>query len=1240
MRLGKGKLTIYIGVFLLISASAGGQAGKSYKYHLDGNLQIVNVISEGRSLIINYSLPEVNLENITNPTGTYYKVRIPGHTPTVEAGKPELPVFSRLISVPEGAQFKIKISEIRSTKLKPSGKKISGILFPAQEGETKQVQQTKTEFKIDKNEYSKRGLIQSDTVRIEKLGRIRNSNLANLVISPARYNPRSNNIEVITSMKIEIIFSSQASGSAKSLNTESALFNESLLKGVLNYNKGEVVPGYSDKPVKMVIITDTAFRKQLKPFLEWKMQKGFDLNVLYKGTGNVGSTYLQLKDTLTKIYNSSDADNPAPEYLLIIGDVKRIPYYGQGGSGNVTDMYYGEFTGNGDYIPEMYVGRLPVADTTELKNVVQKLIQYEKFQFADTNKFYSKALVSAGNDAGFVTYMNGQVKYALNNYINTSNQLTEHHFLYPQSGNTSVIDSLKKIINKGVSFINYTGHGAYDGWLYLLSGSPRYYISGSSVDLFTNKNMYPLVISNACQTGQFSSATSLGNKFVLAKNKGAIGFIGCSNDSYWDEDFYWSVGTGNISTNPTYETSGLGAYDRLFHTHSEAPSDWYYTLGQINFAGNLSVSASTSGRKKYYWETYNVIGDPSLIPILGKPSQFNVTIPDTLPNAMKSLYLNIDPFAYVAVSHFDTLWDASFASASGSVALDMPGLSDDSCLIVITGQNKYPIVKTVYFSTVSKEFINLTSAAISDTKGNNNSRADFDEPVALNIKVSNLGSVAAGGLYAKISSSSAYLTVTSDSVYIGTLNANSEILIADKLNMKIAASVPDMSVAPVKLILKDSNGTNNYSIDIVIHSPELDIAGCVMDDITIGNANYIADPGETFNLVFKVNNTGSSDISGLLLTTSPTSGITIIQENVKSGLIKLGETTDIPVTVKLAKTVPSGTVITIYSTLDCPPFLINEEFTIRVGKIRESFEASSFNIFPWNNSSAVPWTITEANSFEGTISAKSGAVTHNGATSLIIKTVYTADDSLKFHYKVSSEANYDYLSFTLNGTELFKKSGDIPWTLAVIPLTAGTNKMEWKYKKDQSVTGGADCAWIDMIDFAVNGTVTYIQKDLKVVEITGPVQKDQPGLEEVKVKVLNTGRDILDGFNMAYSINENQPVTQFFENKVFPDGDTVSVSFLVKADLRKYGIYQFHVYGYDNNDDYLNNDTLSIKVENNNITETLTAYPNPFKDHVTVVINSNSPDKVRITLISVSGVQMQTTEKEIIKGMNSIDPLQ
>ena len=62
-----------------------------------------------------------------------------------------------------------------------------------------------------------------------------------------------------------------------------------------------------------------------------------------------------------------------------------------------------------------------------------------------------------------------------------------------------------------------------------------------------------------------------------------------------------------------------------------------------------------------------------------------------------------------------------------SVVLDMPGLSNDSCLVVITGQNKVPVIKTIYFSKINKEFINLTASSINDSQGNNNNMADYGE---------------------------------------------------------------------------------------------------------------------------------------------------------------------------------------------------------------------------------------------------------------------------------------------------------------------------------------------------------------------------------------------------------------------------------------------------------------------------------------------------------------------------------
>lgn len=1226
MRLGKNKQAILLAGFLFLSASAGGQAEKSVKYQLNGSLQESIVFTSNNSVTIQYTAPEISIKNLINETGIFYRISIPDHMPTVKPGRPELPVYSKLLSLPDGTDYKIRISEVKSTRIRPAGKNIRGLLYPAQEGETKTTQEGKPRFVIDKTLYESKDLITSDTVTIEHIGIVRNKNLANLIISPVRYNPRSNVLEVITSMKIEILFSASDGSFSKSSIPESSVPAESLSKSVMAFDPGKVVPGFTDKPVKMIIITDTAFKKHIKPFVEWKTQKGFRIKVLYKGTGLAGNTYTQLKDTLTKIYNSATESDPAADYLLIIGDVTRVPYYG---TGNVTDMYYAEYDGNGDYIPEMHVGRLPVADTSELKSILGKIIQYEKFKFSPTNKFYQGAIAAAGSDAGYATHMNGQLKYLVSNYLAAQSSIKESHFYYPSPLDTEK-DSIIKLINKGTSFINYTGHGVENEWLHLK-------IKVADTVLLKNKDMYPLIISNACRTAAFSTKYSLGNRMVLSENKGAIGFIGCSNDSYWDEDYYWSVGTiGTITAEPTYAGTGLGAFDRLFHTHSESPSDWYYTLGQINYAGNLSVSASTSARKKYYWETYNVIGDPSMIPIIGQPKAFSFSITDTLPNGIKSMTFNIEPFSYIAVSRAGVLWDATYASASGSAVLEMPGLSNDSCLIVVTGQNRFPIIKTVRFSSINKEFLNLTSSVVNDVLGNNNLRADFAETFYLKLTVGNLGLTDATGAYAKISSASEWLTVNIDSAYIGTLKANSQIVLSDKLRLTVKGNVPDLSAATIHIKLKDNKTEKHYTTEILIHAPVLQIISCIMDDKTVGDGDYIADPGETFNLIFRVRNQGSSDISGQFSISSLMSEITILEPTKNSGVLKYGQTTDIPVMVKLSEAVPSGYSVSVSSLLDCSPFLIKKDFVFRVGRIRESFEASSFSIFPWINVSQIPWTINGTNSIDGIISAKSGAISHNSTTSLAIKTYYTSADSIKFYYKVSSETNYDYMAFSLNGKEIFKRSGEVPWTKRVVPVPAGVNKMEWKYKKDQSVSGGADCAYLDMIDFAVNGYVSYIQKDLNVTKLSEPVEKEKFGKETISVKVINEGKDVLNGFNLAYSVNGKQPVKQTFTNQLQPDGDTVTVSFSIPADLTKYGIYDILVYGYDNKDDYLKNDTVKLKIENTKLNETLSVFPNPIANEFTIYINSQLAEKLHISLTNVSGRKIYDFERSVLVGKNTI----
>ena len=95
------------------------------------------IIQGNQSFTIDYAISELNLQSVSNDNGTFYRVAIPGHVSSTTPGKPELPVLSRLITIPEGFEYKVRISEIKSSTIHPSRKKIKGLLYPAQEGETK-----------------------------------------------------------------------------------------------------------------------------------------------------------------------------------------------------------------------------------------------------------------------------------------------------------------------------------------------------------------------------------------------------------------------------------------------------------------------------------------------------------------------------------------------------------------------------------------------------------------------------------------------------------------------------------------------------------------------------------------------------------------------------------------------------------------------------------------------------------------------------------------------------------------------------------------------------------------------------------------------------------------------------------------------------------------------------------------------------------------------------------------------
>ena len=93
-------------------------------------------------------------------------------------------------------------------------------------------------------------------------------------------------------------------------------------------------------------------------------------------------------------------------------------------------------------------------------------------------------------------------------------------------------------------------------------------------------------------------------------------------------------------------------------------------------------------------------------------------------------------------------------------------------------------------------------------------------------------------------------------------------------------------------------------------------------------------------------------------------------------------------------------------------------------------------------------------------------ITDSQSTSL--QTTMTGPGTLTFQWKVSSELDFDLLSFYLDGSAIVTLpaiSGEVPWTLVSVAIPAGTHTVTWTYAKDPSSFAGTDAAWVDQVNF-------------------------------------------------------------------------------------------------------------------------------------------------------------------------------
>jgi len=1068
------------------------------------------------NLRLTNSIANLNYFNVKTSPGIFSQITVDGYGYSLEIGDPKLPVLKKVIEVPIGSYFEINIIKENYLEYDLSNFGITNKIIPAQPSVSKSIDNPEDlEFVINQSTYQTNDYLGSDLVTVNYLGKMRGVSMARLEISPFQYNPVLNKIKVCYELEVEINFI--GGDLNKTIQLKKDLFSpyfEGVYNLFANYKEEITDELIMDEPVTFIIVSDPMFQAALQPYIEWKTKKGFYVIEAYTNDPAVGNTTTSIKSYLQDFYNNPPAGYNSQSFVLFVGDVAQIPAFSGTAGSHITDLYYCEYTG--DIFPECYYGRFSANNLTELQPQIDKTLEYEQYLMPDPS-FLDEVVMVAGADASHaLTWGNGQINYGTTYYFNAAHGLYSHTYLQPEPGGGNYSANIRQNVSDGVAYANYTAHCSSSGW-----ADPNFVTS--HIPALTNSGKYPLMIGNCCSSVTFGG-TCFGEEILRAADKGAFGYIGGSNSTYWDEDFWWGVGYEAISANPVYNPANLGAYDRTFHDNGEILDEWYVTQGQMPSAGNLAVTQAGSSLETYYWEIYHLMGDPSLMVYMSQPPVTSATYDALMPLGTTSFTVNTEAYAYVGITKDGVLHGAAIADASGIAEVTMnppitvPGTAD----IVVTRQNGQPYIGTVTVASSSGPYLSLESYQIDDNAGNNNGEADYGEDIALNVTLENLGNSTATNVSATLFSSDPYITITDNSNNWPDIPDGATSTQTGAFAFTVADDVPDQHTVTFDLEMTDGSETWNSSFSITINAPLLENGNITIDDVSGGNGNGRLDPGETADIIIQTLNNGHSispDASATLISGSP--WITINSGSSALGKINAGSFANALFNITCDAATPVGTVVDLTMDVAAGNYGFSHTYYESVGLILEDWETGDFSRFPWTFAGNADWFLTTVDPYEGIYCAQSGTITDNQTSELVITVETTADDDISFYRKVSSENNCDYLQFWIDGTMQEQWAGEVPWGQASYPVTTGLHTFKWIYDKDYSISNGSDCGWIDIIVFP---PLAPVEPDIAVAPTYIDFGDVMVGGEAAELfTISNNGTDNLTGTistPAGYSVSE------------------------------------------------------------------------------------------------------------------------
>jgi hypothetical protein len=589
---------------------------------------------------------------------------------------------------------------------------------------------------------------------------------------------------------------------------------------------------YAQTGARYLIVTPDIFYNTLQPLIEWKYKKGMKPAV-YKTSEIGGADSITVRNFIKNCYDTWDVK---PEFVVLVGHPGVIPmcYYQYGGSHYYTDNYYSNM--DTDIYNEIIPGRISVADTNQLKVVINKIFAYERHPLTSDSLWFRKgcAIARCHWDEDSIIYLS-DMRYAES--LAVHNGFVHVDTFSDKCANASSVISA---INEGRSFVQYRGN-ASTHWYDPFNVNPHSTSNGKKL---------PIIISATCRTVSPNASPILGENFLrtgtTSNLRGAVGFYGGTRN------------TGNAAH--LRSAVARGFLDAIFIEGKR-------TFGEAGEGGRCRVYQQWGELREY--NNFTCLGDPELNLWTDTPGSLLVQYPKFVPVGNAHFQVDVseasgsipisNAFVCISAKADSSIYVLDTTDMNGIAEFDIaPQIVEDTIFVTVTGKNLRPYEGYMIVRIIDYCYIIYLRSTVDDSAmGNDDGYINPTENIELPLWVENIGESTGVNIIGTLRSNDAYISITDSTKNFGDIpGRDSAFTSEDGYNFTVVHSCPNRHHINFDLICKDINdSTWVSSFAQMVYAPELLFDGVRVNG---GNGNNIVDPGETLEVVVTLGNQGDA----------------------------------------------------------------------------------------------------------------------------------------------------------------------------------------------------------------------------------------------------------------------------------------------------------------------------------------------------------------------------------------------